>query len=47
MWILGEANRAKSFILKGLGKIFLMYLPPDTGSHRLMGCEQVDLAPKP
>ena len=33
--IIGESNRAKSFVLKALSCIFKTYVPPDSGTHQL------------
>ena len=44
VFIVGDTNRAKSFILEGLAEIYTAFLAPDTGSYRLAdieGCEIV------
>jgi hypothetical protein len=35
IFIIGDTNRAKSFLLKPLSTIFQAYAPPDSGSHQL------------
>ena len=46
VFIYGESNRAKTFVLNPLQCIFNTFKPPDTGSHQLAdikGCELVFL----
>ena len=43
VWFLGETNRAKSFVLKGIAKIYHTFVPPDTGSHRLMDLNEAEV----
>lgn len=35
IFIIGDTNRAKSFLLKPLSLIFQSFVPPDSGSHQL------------
>ena len=42
IWFYGGQNRAKTFLLQGLGAVYRHYEPPDTGSYQLEdldGCE--------
>jgi len=35
VWIIGDRNRAKTFILEGVVALYIYFEPPDTGSYQL------------